>query len=258
MGSIIIEGLVSSGVAAPGDVFVYEVDAARAKQVADRLGVKVSKSVKEISETCEMIFLCVKPDQFPAVAREIGEGIEKNKNACLVSIMAGVKNERIKKLVGVDIPVIRVMPNVACIVKKGVSGVAREDAASEEKNQFVHSLFAGLGGAVWVPESKMDAVTAVSGSGPAYVAMFIEAMTDAGVKIGLDRASAQDLAARTVAGSAAMLLETGCSTLDLRTQVSSPGGTTVAGTTMLEKRAFKGAVIEAVEAAWKRAVELGG
>nr|HOO56799.1 pyrroline-5-carboxylate reductase [bacterium] len=172
-------------------------------------------------------------------------------------IMAGVKTGRIKELVGREVPVIRVMPNVACLVKEGASGVAPDSAAGEDVNDFVFDLFEKLGGAVRVPEGKLDAVTALSGSGPAYVFMFIEALTDAGVKLGLDRVTSGKLAVRTVAGAAIMAEKSSDNTLELRAKVSSPGGTTVAATTSFENSGFRGIVIEAVEAAYARSIELG-
>jgi pyrroline-5-carboxylate reductase len=141
------------------------------------------------------------------------------------------------------------MPNVACLIRKGVSGVAVEAGVADATAKFVTDLFEALGGAVLVAESKLDAVTALSGSGPAYVFMFIEALADAGVKLGLDRATSEKLASKTVSGAAAMAEGSAENTLSLRAKVSSPGGTTVAATTKLESGGFRGIVIEAVEAA---------
>lgn len=256
MGGILIEGAVQSGLLPAGRILSYDVDAGKTAALARELKIGVAASIKELAGKSDVVFLCVKPDQFPATADEIRSEWKIRKPA-FVSIMAGVRVERIKKLLGREAPVIRVMPNVACLIRQGVSGVAADPDAPDEINRFVFELFDVLGGAVSVAEGKLDAVTALSGSGPAYVFMFIEALTDAGVKLGLDRASAGKLAVRTVAGAALMAEQTGESTLDLRARVSSPGGTTVAGAASLEASGFRGAVIKAVEAAYKRSLELG-
>jgi len=256
MGGILVEGLASGGLLAPERISVYDVDAARIKDLKDRFGVGVKGSLEEIVKENDVVFLCVKPDQIAGVAEPIRKAWPARKPV-FVSIMAGVKTARLRELLGAQAPVIRVMPNVACLIRQGVSGVAADAAAPEAVNGFVCDLFEVLGGAVSVAEEKLDAVTALSGSGPAYVFMFIEALADAGVKVGLDRKSAEKLAVRTVCGAAMMAEQTGLDTLELRTRVSSPGGTTVAATSKLESAGFRGIVIEAVEAAYRRAIELG-
>lgn len=257
MGSIIIEGILESGLCSAANLSFFEISDERAGEISAKNKITRCASISELVGSSEVVFLCVKPDQFAGIAEEISSAAKEDKT-CLVSIMAGVGTEKIKKLIAKDLPVVRVMPNVACVVKKGVAGVAADAKATTEQNEYVYEIFRELGGAVRVLESKMNAVTALSGSGPAYVFMLIEALADAGVKIGLDRGSAVDLAARTVSGAAEMVLQTESNTLDLRAQVTSPGGTTAAGTAVLEKSAFRSALIEAVEAAWKRAIELGG
>ena len=257
MGGILIEGAVRSGMADAGSILFYEPYDERARKIASKTGTSRAQSADDVMLNSDLVFICVKPDQFPVVAEKVRGAWEKHR-PCLASIMAGVKTGRIRELISNEAQVIRVMPNVACTVKQGMAGIARAQGAKEESNSFVFGLFEELGGAVWTPEEKLDAVTAMSGSGPAYVFMFIEAFADAGVKAGLDRATAEKLAVRTVAGAAAMVEQTEFDTLQLRAQVSSPGGTTVAGTSALEKNGFRSAVIEGVEAAWKRSLELGG
>jgi pyrroline-5-carboxylate reductase len=257
MGGILAEGAIGAELLSRDQVLIYDADAVRASELSAALGVAAAPSVEKVVEVSDMVFIGVKPDQFPGISGAVKSAWSARKPA-LVSIMAGVRVERIKKLLGTDAPVIRVMPNVACLIRQGVAGVAVDPAASGDINRFVIDLFEALGGAVVVAEGKLDAVTALSGSGPAYVFMFIEALADAGVKFGLDRASALRLAVRTVAGAALMVERTGDSTLDLRARVSSPGGTTVAATSKLESSGFRGAVIEAVEAAYKRSLELAG
>lgn len=256
MGGILIEALAKSGMLPPENVIVYDIDGARLDELCGKTGASAAASVAELTAGCDVLFLCVKPDQFPKTGEKIAAAWG-HKRPVIVSIMAGVKTAFIRKKVDAAAPVIRVMPNVAALVGRGAAGVAKDDAAPDEVNKFVFELFEKLGGAVWAPEKKMDAVTALSGSGPAYIFMFIEALTDAGVRLGLDRATAEKLAVRTVAGGAAMVDETNFDTLELRAQVSSPGGTTVAATSELERLGFRSAIIEAVKAAYERSVELG-
>ncbi len=256
MGGILIEGLGSGSLLAPDRIFVFDVDTARTKDLKDRFGVGVKGSLEEIVKESDIVFLCVKPDQIAGIAEPIRKAWPARKPV-FVSIMAGVKTSRVRELLGERVSVIRAMPNVACLIRQGVSGVAADATAPDAVNGFAYDLFGVLGGAVWVAEEKLDAVTALSGSGPAYVFMFIEALADAGLKVGLDRKSAEKLAVRTVSGAAMMAEQTGLDTLELRARVSSPGGTTVAATSKLESAGFRGMVIEAVEAAYQRAIELG-
>jgi len=256
MGGILAEAAISAKLLPSRRIVIHDVDTERMANLSETLGVKTQPSVEKLVECSDVVFLCIKPDQFPAIADAVRSSWGAKKPA-FVSIMAGVKAGRIRELLAPEAPVIRVMPNVACQIREGVAGVAIDPSAPGEINEFVVGLFDTLGGAVPVTEEKLDAVTALSASGPAYVFMFIEALTDAGVKIGLDRTGAQRLAVRTVAGAALMVERTGSSTLELRATVSSPGGTTVAATTKLESSGFRGAIIEAVEAAYKRAIELG-
>ncbi len=259
MGEIILGGLIREGMCVATDVMIFDAVMDKADDVSEALGVVAASDPADVARECDMIFLCVKPDQFASLAKSIRNVLNvRDDKPCFVSIMAGVKTDRIMDALGWDdLAVIRVMPNVACTVGRGMAGIAASDEAEDETNEFVFDLFEKLGGAVWVKEKQMDAVTAVSGSGPAYVFMFIEALTDAGVMIGLDRATSQKLAVRTLAGATEMVNQELGDTLTLRAQVSSPGGTTAAATTALEKFGFRNAVIEAVTAAWKKSIELG-
>ena len=256
MGGILIEGLAQGGLLAAEKIIVSDVDVGKIAELNGKFGVKKAGSLEELVKESDILFVCVKPDQFPGIAGTLKAAWPVRKPA-VVSIMAGVKTSRIKELIGAPGPVIRVMPNVACLIRQGVAGIAADQSAPDEINKFVYDLFELLGGAVWVAEEKLDAVTALSGSGPAYVFMFIEALTDAGVKLGLDRVSAKKLAVKTVIGSALMADQAGADTLELRARVSSPGGTTVAATSKLESAGFRGIVIDAVEAAYRRSLELG-
>lgn len=254
MGGILVRGLVDSGLCHPDNVMLFDVMRASAEKIADDLGVSVAKSAARLVEDCGVVFLCVKPQQFTQTAAQIRGAFGGGK--CAVSIMAGVKSGAVREALG-EANVVRVMPNVACLVGHGASAVARDSDAPEDVLKFAFNLFASLGTAVWVNESQMDAVTALSGSGPAYVFMFLEALTDAGVTVGLDRATSLELALETVIGSATMAHESELSLSDLRAAVSSPDGTTVAATGVLERQGFRAAVIDAVRAARDRGRELG-
>jgi pyrroline-5-carboxylate reductase len=256
MGGALIEGIIGSGLLDADSISVFDADAARMEELSKRLKVKAAGTAREAVERSDAVFICVKPDQFGAVAGEIKAGWNARKPA-VVSVMAGVRAARISEALGASVSVARAMPNVACLIRRGVSGVALDPNAPQAVNDFVFNVFEALGGAVKVAETKLDAVTALSGSGPAYVFMFIEALADAGVKMGLDRAVSEKLAVLTVAGAAAMAEQPGANTLQLRASVSSPGGTTVAATAALERAGFRGVVIDAVEKAKERAVELG-
>lgn len=256
MGGIIIEGMIAARLCAPGAVVVYDVDSAASKKLSERTGVSVAPGLKELSAECEVLFLCVKPQQFISAAEDIKKYVQGGLN--VVSIMAGVKSGAIREALGGKVKALRVMPNVACLVGQGMAALARDTDAADDVKSFVFGLFESLGGAVWVDEKQMDAVTALSGSGPAYVFMMIEAMTDAGVSVGLDRATSQKLATQTVLGSAEMAKRSEFSLCELRAQVSSPAGTTVAATAVLERSGFRAAVIDAVIAARDRSRELGG
>lgn len=254
MGGILARGIVDSGLCRPDRVVIFDVLRETAEKLAGDMGAGVAKSAQQLVERCDVVFLCVKPQQFAQTAAQIRSAFRDEK--CAVSIMAGVKSQVISEALG-GAPVVRVMPNVACLVAHGASAVARDSNAPEDVLKFAFNLFASLGTAVWVNESQMDAVTALSGSGPAYVFMFLEALADAGVSVGLDRATSLELALETVIGAATMAREHDLSLCDLRAQVSSPDGTTVAATGVLERRGFRAAVIDAVRAARDRGRELG-
>lgn len=255
MGGILVRGLVRAKLAGPDQVTVFDVFRDGADALARETGVAVADTAPKLVAAADIIFLCVKPQQFAEAAAQVNTAFKAGK--CVVSIMAGMPSAKIRDALGGKVPVLRVMPNTPCLVEQGATAVARDADVPEDVKEFAFRLFASLGAAVWVAESQMDAVTALSGSGPAYVFMFIEALADAGVTAGLDRKTSETLAAQTVLGSAAMAASSGLSMGELRAQVSSPAGTTVAATGVLESRAFRGAVIDAVLAAWRRSKELG-
>jgi pyrroline-5-carboxylate reductase len=225
---------------------------ARAKFTA-ATGVPTVGTNAEVVRACDVLVLAVKPQVVPAVLAEVQPHIESRH--FVVSIAAGITLDTLASGLGTA-RLARVMPNTPCLVNASASGYSVRSANPSDA-AVVAKLFGAVGVAHALPEHLLDAVTGLSGSGPAFVYLFIEALADGGVKCGLPRATAQALAAQTVLGAARMVLETGTHPGALKDAVASPGGTTIAGLHALERAAFRAAAIDAVEAATKRAQELG-
>lgn len=203
----------------------------------------------------DILILAVKPQNMPELLGEIRSSLKPHH--LLISIAAGITLQQIAATLGNSSRIIRVMPNTPCLVGASASAFAASTAASEADIQLAERLLNTVGRVVQVPEKLLDAVTGLSGSGPAYVAIMIEALADGGVRMGLPRDLASMLAAQTVFGSAKMLLETGMHPAQLKDLVASPAGTTIAGLHALEQGGFRAALMDAVEAATLRAIELG-
>ena len=199
--------------------------------------------------------LAVKPQVLPDVIAGIADKVTADH--LIVSIAAGVKIDAIAKLLPAGTRVVRVMPNTPCLVGAGAAGVSGGPHATHEDVERVRSMFEAVGVAFSVPERLLDAVTGVSGSGPAFAYQVIEAMSDGGVLAGLPRDVATKLAAQTLLGAAKMVLETGRHPAELKDMVTSPAGTTIAGLHEMERNGVRAALIDAVQAAWLRAEELG-
>lgn len=227
---------------------------ARAKFTA-ATGVPAGDSNRAVLDACDVVVLAVKPQVLPAVLAEVKPLVRPSH--LFVSIAAGVTLKTLGDSLGAGTRLIRVMPNTPCLVGASATGFAGGPGATADDAILVERLFSAVGVAHRVPEHLLDAVTGLSGSGPAYVYLFIEALADGGVKCGLPRAVAQALAAQTVLGAALMVLQTGQHPGALKDAVASPGGTTIAGLHALERAAFRAAAMDAVEAATKRAQELG-
>lgn len=254
MAEAIIRGMIVGGVPS-GSIVVAEPVAARRSYLADTFKVLVTESSAEVSSSCSTIFLAVKPQIAAAVCTSLKESITPQH--LLVSIMAGVNCKTIEGFFSEDIRVVRVMPNTPALVLAGAAAIAGGSLATADDMDSVERIFRLTGNCCRVEEKLMDAVTGLSGSGPAYVLTFIEALADGGVKNGLPRAAALSLALQTVLGTAQLLAETGEHPGSLRDKVTSPGGTTIAGLHALEKGSFRATVMNAVEAATLRSKELG-
>jgi pyrroline-5-carboxylate reductase len=254
MAEAIIRGLLAGGVTA-AEIVVAEPMAERRDFLRSTYGIDARENNGEVASRAEALVMAVKPQVFRKVAAALGEAALGGK--LLISIMAGIATGDIEEACGGSTRVIRVMPNTPALVLEGASALCRGNNATDDDLFFARGIFDLVGTTCVVDEKLMDAVTGVSGSGPAYVFMFIEALSDAGVKNGLPRDVATQLAAQTVLGSAKLLLETGDHPGVLKEKVTSPGGTTIAGLAALERDAFRGAVMAAVDAATARSSELG-
>ncbi len=250
MGSAIIKSLLNNGVS-PNQICVYEKDAQKAADIAANLGVNL-KGVTELADSCDVLFLAVKP-------QDLGDLLSKlhlNLNCLVISIAAGKTSEFIEQGLGQNNPVIRVMPNTPAQIGKGVSAISAGKFATEEHLELAKELLSGCGLVVEVPESQQNAVTALSGSGPAYFFNFVEELIKGGVSLGLSEETATKLAIGTISGSAAMLEESGLDAATLRKNVTSPNGTTAAALNVFIESNLSEIVGKAMKAAADRAQEL--
>lgn len=218
-------------------------------------GVKAVTTNAEVVAACDVLVLAVKPQVVSAVLAELRPAI--GPRHLLVSIAAGITLKALADGLGLETRLVRVMPNTPCLVRASATGFATGAATTGDDVSLVTRLFGAVGRAFALPEKLLDAVTGLSGSGPAFVYTIIEALADGGVRVGLPRDVAQALAAQTVFGAAKMVLETGTHPAALKDAVASPGGTTIAGLHALERGGVRAALMDAVEAATQRSQELG-
>lgn len=252
MGSAIIKSLLNIGVSA-NQICVYEKDPQKATDIATDLGVNL-KGISELATTCDVLFLAVKPQDLGDLLAKLHKSLKIN---CLViSIAAGKTSEFIEQALGQDNPVIRVMPNTPAQIGKGVSAISAGKFAKAEHMQLATQLLSGCGLVVELPESQQNAVTALSGSGPAYFFNFVEELIKGGVTLGLSEEHATKLAIGTIGGAAAMLEESGLDPATLRKNVTSPNGTTAAALNVLSEAKLSEIVTKAMQAASDRAQEL--
>jgi pyrroline-5-carboxylate reductase len=217
--------------------------------------VRTAENNRDVVASSELLVLAVKPQAMSSLLTEIRPAVSGRH--LIVSIAAGISLRQLSDGLGSDRRLVRVMPNTPCLVGASASGYAPGDAATPEDISLVDRLLNAVGRAFRLPEHLLDAVTGLSGSGPAFVYVMIEALSDGGVRMGLPRDVATALATQTVFGAAKMVLETGSHPAVLKDMVSSPGGTTIAGLHALERGGLRAALMDAVEAATRRSVELG-
>jgi pyrroline-5-carboxylate reductase len=254
-------GFALMSAAKGADIYITDADSEKAKSAAASLGAKILSSNIEAVEKGDIIFLAVKPQVLQQVLAEIASAANKKLASggapVFVSMAAGWSIAKIQGVLGAKIPVARIMPNTPALIGKGMIALSASPEVSAQSVSEIEKLLSGAGIIDKVDERFMDAVTGLSGSGPAFVYLFIEALADGGVRAGLPRDKALRYAAQTALGAAAMVQETGKHPGELKDMVTSPGGTTIAGIAALEDGAFRSTVIKAVEAAWKRSIELG-
>lgn len=255
MALALAEGFCRAGLLESSDIVVYDPVPAAQERLAARVpGVRFAASGGEAAAAARIVFLAVKPQQAAGACREFSAALATD--AVVVSIVAGLTLANLVTLTGTR-AVVRVMPNTPCLVGRGVSVVCHSPDVPAEDLARVLELLAAVGRVHEADESLMDAVTGLSGSGPGFVALLVEALADGGVKAGLPRSLALALATETLSGTAALLDETGEHPAQIKDRVSSPGGTTIAGLAVLEQRGVRGALIDAVVTAAARARELG-
>jgi pyrroline-5-carboxylate reductase len=254
MAGAMIGGLVKNGLVPPQDIFGADVSEALVKSRAEEFGIRTTGDNKEVVEEADYLVLAVKPQY----AKEVIDGFkaELKEKTVVISIMAGKSLQWLEEAIGRRQKLVRCMPNTAALVGEAITAVTPNEPVSDEEKENALKIIRSFGRASVVPEKLMDAVVGVSGSAPAYVFMFIEAMADAAVEGGMPRAQAYEFAAQAVYGSAKLMLETGKHPGELKDMVCSPAGTTIAAVRVLEEKGFRGAVINAVEAATKRSSEL--
>lgn len=253
MGEALLSRLVLQEIFSPNQVWVSDPQFARRDWLASQYQVSVTADNQTIVDQAEVVLLAIKPQGFATLVRDL---TLSNSNQLVVSILAGTSLAALEAAFP-NQPVIRAMPNTPATVGAGMTAIALGQHAQPNHLTIAQSIFTAVGEVVEVPESLMDAVTGLSGSGPGYVAVFIEALIDGGVAAGLPRAIATQLALQTVSGTAELLKQSQLHPAELKDRVTSPGGTTIAGIAQLEKVGFRSAVIEAVKAAYERSQALG-
>ncbi len=253
MAGAIIRGLLEAGTCRPEEIVATDIDDAVLDLLKSNFGVECVPSISDVVSSCETIMICVKPGDVAAALKEAGP---LGRSRLLISIAAGVGLKRLQQLAP-DCRIVRVMPNTPALVHKCAAAFALGSLATESDADLVQSIFSAIGNVFRTEESHLDAVTGLSGSGPAYAFLVIDALADGGVMQGLPRSLALQLAAQTVAGAAEMILQTGEHPGQLKDDVASPGGTTMSGLAVLEAAAVRSAFIQAVAAATQRSRELG-
>jgi pyrroline-5-carboxylate reductase len=255
MGEALIKGLVEARVVPAEAIAATDVRPEPLRDLERRYQIRLFPDNPELVRHSDVVVLAVKPQIMDTIVRELAPTVTREK--LLVSIAAGVSTARIRAALGKEARLLRVMPNTPALVLEGATAIGRAAGLAPGDLETAEELFAAVGKTVVLDESLMDAVTGLSGSGPAYVALVVEALADGGVNMGLDRGTALTLAVQTVLGTARLLRDTGRHPAVLKDMVSSPGGTTIAGVAALEAGGLRAALMQAVEHATLRSRELG-
>jgi pyrroline-5-carboxylate reductase len=254
MGEALVRGLTKTGLVPVGHLLMADVRADRLEELKRLYGIVIASDNVTLVRRADVIILAVKPQILGAVLDEIAPATP---GKLLISVAAGVSTSEIRRHLPPGTRMIRVMPNTPALVLEGATAVARAAGLEDGDMDTARQIFEAVGRVVILDEEMMDAVTGLSGSGPAYIALVVEALADGGVRVGLDRKTAMTLAMQTVLGSARLLIDTGMHPGQLKDMVSSPGGTTIAGIHTLEIGGLRRTLIDAVERATQRSRELG-
>ncbi|MCL4289265.1 MAG: pyrroline-5-carboxylate reductase [Thermoleophilia bacterium] len=254
MGEALIAGLVSSGWRPPGQIVAADRRAERLAEISGRFGVRTTESNAEAVAGAEIVVIAVKPQDMEVLLTEIGSLLTPDQT--VLSIAAAITTRAIERHLARPVPVVRSMPNTAATVHEGMAGISPGAHAREEHLRRAEELLAHVGRTVRVPEPQLDAVTAVSGSGPAYFALLAESMIEAGILLGLPRETATDLVVQTMFGTAKLLRDEKMHPVELRESVTSPGGTTIAAIRELEQAGVRAAFLNAIQAAMSRSREI--
>ncbi|HHY33812.1 MAG TPA: pyrroline-5-carboxylate reductase [Firmicutes bacterium] len=255
LANVLIKGMIKAGSARAEDIVASDVDADRLSRLVEETGIRAARSNKAVVDAAGVLFLTVKPQVIDCVVDEVSRHVRADQ--LVVSPVAGVTTESLESAFPRRPRILRIMPNTPCLVMEGVIAVSIGRHAGPKDVTELSELLAPLGKIVTVQEDLMDSVTALSGSGPAFVYTMIEALADGGVRVGFSRSVALQLAAQTVLGAAKMVLETGSHPACLRDMVTSPGGTAIAGLHALERGSLRASIMDAVVAAAERSKELG-
>lgn len=255
MGEALISGLVQSQSSAPENIICSDVRKDKLKAAKEAYGVAITGNNITVVNTAEIIIYAVKPQIMAAVLRETADALDMSK--LVISIAAGVPLAAIESCLNKDLRLIRVMPNIPASVKEGAAAIAAGKHVRKDDLKIAKAIFDSVGKSAIIEEELMDAITGLSGSGPAYIFLIVDAMADAGVKMGLSREDALFLSTQTVLGAAKILMETHEHPGRLKDRVTSPGGTAIAGLHTLEEGGLRTTLINAVEVATKRSRELG-
>ncbi|PAB59253.1 pyrroline-5-carboxylate reductase [Anaeromicrobium sediminis] len=256
MGGAMIGGIIKSGLIKAENIMVSDLDEKKLESIKTALGINITTDSVELVNNSDIIVLAVKPNIYDLVIKGIKNSLTKDK--LLVTIAAGVSLNHMESLLGHDYKIVRTMPNTPALVSEGMSALCPNKNISQEELDMIKAIFESFGKAEVVKENLIDAVIGVSGSSPAYVFMFIEAMADAAVLGGMSRDNAYKFAAQSVLGSAKMVLETGMHPGRLKDMVCSPGGTTIEAVSTLEKEGFRSSVIEGMLACMNKSKKMSG
>ncbi len=255
MGSAFIRGLCSKQLIAPENIFIFDLDESKMNPLHKQYGIQIVKDETDLLSKVDLLIIALKPQVIPEVFAKVGSAVRANQT--VISIAAGITISILKKLMNKAGTIIRVMPNTPGMIGAGISAFCADAPLSQETKTTTETILGALGEVLEVNEKLMDAVTGLSGSGPAYMYLMIDALADGGVKMGLSKAQAVLLATQTMLGAAKMVLELKKTPAELKDMVTSPGGTTIAGLHALELGKVRACLMNAVEAATLRSKELG-